>query len=176
MPINIDYISNKNGEFDLTLIDLLFVKNFKGGNATINEKASIVNAKLKAYSNFLVGINREFGKKQLRDLTTEQLESIKTHAKTFLSLTTDENTSIDGLKSSYASALLHFYFPNLIPILDRRVLNGAKISVEKNSQGQVIDIQKHYPELIDKFYKYLKVYPEKSLRDYDKECFIKSIK
>ncbi len=170
------YIDRKPEKFELTLIDLLYIRNFKGGNASIHEKDILVNNKLKKYSICLKVIHNEFGDKQLRDLSKEELDSLKSKAKSFVDLTLDNNTAIDGLKTSYASTLLHFHFPNLIPILDKRVLNGVGIKVQKNKQGQVINIKRHYPELIDRFYHHLKKNPTKSLRDYDKENFTKTIK
>ena len=82
---------------------------------------------------------------------------------------------IDGFGSSYTSALLHFHFPTLIPILDRRVLNGAGINAEINAQGQVVDIERYYPELIQYFHRELRNRPEIDLRALDKELFIKPI-
>lgn len=171
----IHYIERKPEKFELTLVDLHYIRNFKGGNASIHEKESLVNAKLKKYSEYLKVIHKEFGDKQLRDLSKEESELLKSKAQSFICLTLDNSTAIDGFKTSYASALLHFYFPNLIPILDRRVLNGVGIHVKKNNQGQVINIKRHYPTLIDKFYIHLKANPTKSLRDYDKENFTKPI-
>jgi len=172
----INYIERKTERFELTLIDLLYVRNFKGGNASIHEQEGSVNVKLKKYSTHLKEIYQEFCDKELKDLSKEELESLKRKVQAFIRLTSDSETAIDGFKSSFASALLHFYFPNLIPILDKRVLNGAGINVEKNKQGQVINIERHYSDLIDKFYIYLKNNPTKSLRDYDKECFTKPIR
>ena len=37
------------------------------------------------------------------------------------------STKIDGIGVSYLSALLNAYFPNLIPILDRRMLINLKL-------------------------------------------------
>ncbi len=170
------YIKSKRERFKLTLIDLLYVRNFKGGNASIHEDESSMNVKLKKYSECLGNIHNRFDSKRLGELSNGELKVLKEKAHSFVSLTLSDDTSIDGFKSSYASALLHFYFPNLIPILDRRVLNGAGIHAKKNSQGQVINIEQYYPNLIDKFYIYLKNNPIKSLRDYDKECFTKPIK
>jgi len=127
----LDYISKKKEKFELTYIDLLYVRNFKGGNASINEDEASVNKKLKKYSEHLMAINQEF-RKYLKDLSSEELESLKNKALSFIRLTLSNSTSIDGFRCSYASALLHSYFPNLIPILDRRVLNGMGIKVKKN--------------------------------------------
>jgi len=49
------------------------------------------------------------------------------------------------------------------------------IKVERNKQGQVINIERYYPELITRCYDYLRNNPNKSLRNFDKENFIKPI-
>ena len=170
----IDYILSKPEKYELTFIDLLYISNFKGGNASIHEKEISVNAKLKKYSECLKTIHKEFDNKQLRDLSKEELASLKRKTSEFVNLTSGSSTAIDGVKSSYASALLHFYFPNLIPILDRRVLNGTGIKKVKKGE-QVKDIEKYYPELIENFYRYLQQNHNKSLRDYDRENFIKPV-
>jgi hypothetical protein len=171
----LNYIGRKGERVELTYIDLLYVSNFKGGNASINEDEASVNEKLKEYSKHLRALDQEFGAKYLKDLSNEELESLKNKALSFIKLTLSNSTSIDGFRCSYASALLHFHFPNLIPILDRRVLNGIGIKVEKNKQGQVISIERYYPELITRFYNHLRDNPNKSLREFDKENFIKPI-
>ena len=169
----IGYINRKSDKFELSLIDLLFVSNFKGGNASIHEEESSVNRKLGRYSELLREISSKLGVKSLRQLTEEELVWLTEKAYSFVCLTLDGNTAIDGFKVSYASALLHFCFPELVPILDRRVLNGAGIKVELNKQGQVISIEKYYPHLFRVFYDNLRDNPLKSLRDLDKEFFTK---
>jgi len=167
------YIDNKENKFKLTLIDLLYISNFKGGRASIHEEESLVNEKLKKYSEYLKEINNEFEGKMVGDLTDEELNSLKKKGEKFLQTTFEESTDINGFKASYASAMLHFYFPDLLPILDRHVLEGVNIDTEKKSNGQVKDIEQYYPELINKFYQHLKNNYEKSVREYDKELFIK---
>ena len=111
----IDYILSKPEKYELTFIDLLYISNFKGGNASIHEKEISVNAKLKKYSECLKTIHKEFDNKQLRDLSKEELASLKRKTSEFVNLTSGSSTAIDGVKSSYASALLHFYFPKFNP-------------------------------------------------------------
>lgn len=72
-----DYIDRKVNRFDLTLIDLLYISNFKGGNATINEPEKEINIKLISYSNELIDIDKEFKNKSLADLTFKQKEKLK---------------------------------------------------------------------------------------------------
>jgi hypothetical protein len=170
------YLKRKPLPYDLSLIDLLYVSNFKGGNASIQEEEKRINLKLKAYSEIIKKVAERFGHRNLRDLNEVELKSLQKFSAEFLTLVKKDSLfCIDGFGSSYASALLHFHFPTLIPILDRRVLNGAGINAEINAQGQVIDIERYYPELIQYFHRELQKRPEKDLRTLDKELFIKPI-
>ena len=138
-------------KFDLTLIDLLYISNFKGGNATINDDESIINCKLKAYSSLFIEIDKTFGNRNLSTLEENEVESLIELVRQVVDLSKKEETGIDGFKSSYLSALLHSYFPDLIPILDRRLLiNLGLVDKEKqlNNQKQVKDIENYYSELI----------------------------
>ncbi len=170
------YLRRKPLPYDLSLIDLLYVSNFKGGNASIQEAESNINQKLKKYSDDIQKIADRFGKRNLRDLNEIDLKFLQTSCIEFLNLVKKDSLfRIDGFGSSYTSALLHFHFPKLIPILDRRVLNGAGIKAKTNKQGQIIDIERYYPELIQYFHRELGNRPEIELRILDKELFIKPI-
>jgi hypothetical protein len=169
-----NYIREKQERFEVTFIDLLYISNFKGGNASVHEDEVSVNSKLKKYSEHLKEIQNRFDNRQLKELSNEELTILKTRANSFLSLTQKDNTSVEGFKGSYASALLHFYFPDLIPILDRRVLNGTGIKKVWKKE-QVKNIEQYYASLIDHFYHHLRNNPGKSLRAYDKENFIKPV-
>ncbi|KMM93136.1 hypothetical protein ACFQD2_06495 [Pseudomonas lini] len=67
------------------------------------------------------------------------------------------------------------HFIDLIPVLDRRALNGAGISVKTDSNRQVKDIANHYAELIKAFRTALRLTPEMTLRELDKQWFSKSL-
>ena len=171
-----EYLRRKPIPYVLSLIDLLYVSNFKGGNASIQESESSINQKLKRYSDDIQKIADRFGERNLRDLNEIDLKFLQTSCIDFLTLVNKDSLfRIDGFGSSYASALLHFHFPKLIPILDRRVLNGAGIKAKTNKQGQIIDIEIYYPELIQYFHGELEKRPEIELRNLDKELFIKPI-
>jgi hypothetical protein len=170
------YLRRKPLPYDLSLIDLLYVSNFKGGNASIREDESRINLKLKKYSDIIRKVAERFGNRNLRDLSEIELKSLQKFSAEFLILVRKDSLfRIDGFSSSYTSALLHFHFPTLIPILDRRVLNGAGINAEINAQGQVKEIERYYPELIQYFHRELRNRPEIDLRALDKELFIKPI-
>ena len=172
-----NFIKGKTDRFELTLIDLLYISNFKGGNATIGEKEQEVNEKLLAYSEKLRKISKTFKSKKLSQLTDPEIKKLVGYIESVSDLTEKENTKIDGFGPSYLSALLSAYFPRLIPILDRRVLLNLKV-VDKNdlnSQDQVKKIGKFYGELIQKIAKLAKKNTLKTIRNIDREIFIKKI-
>lgn len=173
-----DYLGSKKDRFILTLIDLLYISNFKGGNATINEPAEDIEHKLIQYSTILREISERFGNKNLSDLNDKERDELIDITASISNLTKEgSQTKIDGFSVSYLSALLSNYFPNLIPILDRRILINLQIvnNDHINKQGQVKQIERFYPELIKRLHNQCQN-SEKSLRELDKEIFILKIK
>ncbi len=110
-----NYLKRKADRFELTIVDLLYISNFKGGNATINEKEEELNSKLKSYSDIFVQIDNAFKNQTLAQLTDTEFENLIDKIKVIIQLFQTKGTAIDGFKSSFLSALLHSYFPDLIP-------------------------------------------------------------
>ena len=158
-------------KYTLSEIDLVLVSNFKGGNASITEPKATLDNKLSVYSRQLAVIGRFLGDKSLNSLTVDELAQLKSLASDFLMLTVNDETAVRGFRSSYASALLAGYFPNVLPVLDRRVLQTAQIKYDEDSQGQAKRIYLHYPELIGKCYEALRASPGTTLRELDKKLF-----
>jgi hypothetical protein len=131
------YIQTKKDRCSLTIVDLLHVSNFNGGNASITEPIQSLPRKLKPYESALWEIDKGFSIKELVNLDEGKTSELKLRCKQFLELTRNPISEIRGFGPSYASALLAARFPNLIPVLDRRAFNGAGIDVEKDSQGQL---------------------------------------
>jgi hypothetical protein len=169
------HISSKKDRCSLSIIDLLHVSNFKGGNASITEPVSSLPAKLKHYESGLKKIENAFATKSLVALDVKQRAELKKFCADFLALTNNPESEIRGFGPSYASALLAAHFPDLIPVLDRRALNGAGISVEQNSQGQVKNIATHYSNLIEAFSRELNSNPGMTMRQLDKAWFSKPL-
>ena len=170
----INYIDKKADRFELTLIDLLYISNFKGGNATINEAELELKNKLIAYSTELRTLDSKFGTRKLTNLNDDELNELIEKVHSICSLTRKTNVNkIDGFSISYLSALLNVYFPNLLPILDRRVLINFDIVTngDINKQGQIIDIERFYDKLIIKMRDKARL-ENKSIRQIDKELFI----
>ena len=170
------FINKKEDRFRLGLVDLLYISNFKGGNGAIHEHEEDLAKKLVPYSNLLVQISLQFGTLELAQLSNIQTAALIGLLENLPSYTSDAKTSIDGFKISYLSALYHAYFPNLIPILDRRVLIGTSIITKPNQlrNGQVIAIHKYFPELIMKM-QLLSRSSGKSLRELDGLNFEKAL-
>ena len=167
-----DFISSKTDKFRLTFIDLLYVSNFKGGYATINEPEHIITNKLTAYGQIFEVINSKFQNKDLKYLTDiETTELISLADKLILLTDYKSDNKIDGFSVSFLTTLLHFYFSNLYPILDRRVLNGLKLITINNldKQGQVKKLNTFYSKLILEFKQKTE---HKSIRELDRELFI----
>ena len=168
-----DFIVKKTEKFKLSLIDLLYISNFKGGNATINEPEEIINNKLVAYTEILLEINEQFEGFTISTLSDKKLDILILNTLSICKLTEKGcKTKIDGFSVSYLSALLNVYFPKLIPILDRRVLINlslvTKADIDKN--GQIKEILKFYEPLILKFSELCK--KEKlTIREIDRNLF-----
>jgi hypothetical protein len=155
-----DYISKKPGIFDLSIVDLLFLANFKGGSATINEPPATLAPKLKAYSVGLNFIHKKFKSHSLVSLNKQELDYFCRLTDIFIQLAAKSsrpNTHIDGFGESFASALLHFHFPELAPILDKRALNGAGVpGLRVDKYNNVRNLGSLYGALIRKSYSILK--------------------
>jgi hypothetical protein len=158
--------------FAIDHIDLVLVSNFKGGNASIAEPLEALEDKLKAYNACLLGIAEGFKEKHLRDLKDPQVLKLCDQAFDFLQLTLSNATKIDGFGPSYASALLNIYFPDLLPILDRRVLLAAGAPhVQVNSQRQIRKIEQHYSWLIQETHRRLKRNTKLTMSQLDFDLF-----
>jgi hypothetical protein len=174
-----EYINKKEFKkiYKLTIIDLLYISNFKGGNASIHEEEKIVLDKLKAYSKKLIEIKKKFKNKSLSQLTKIETENLISLIISICVLTNKEtSTKIDGFSDSYLSALLSAHFPNLIPILDRRILINLNL-VQKNDidkSGQIKNIRSFYPALILEL-RELSQKRNINIREIDKELFIQEI-
>lgn len=169
------YISSKKQRNSLSIVDLLYVSNFKGGNASITEPEATLDDKLKGYESVLSGIADKFSDKKLSQLDDQETVELIGLCEKISDLTKDKNTKIRGFGASYASALLSAHFMDLIPVLDRRILNGAGIEVEYDSQKQVKNIAQYYGKLIIACRSELLKRKNLTLRGLDKEWFTKDL-
>ena len=168
----LNFISAKQDKFKLTLIDLLYVSNFKGGYATINEPEETIKEKLVAYGQLFNEIDIKFNNKNLSNLDNNEISELISFSEKLIKLTDYKSENkIDGFSVSFLTTLLHFYFPNLYPILDRRVLNGLKLITETDldTQGQVKNLKDFYSKLIWEFKQKTK---NQTIRELDKKLFV----
>ncbi len=164
-----DYLQNKTDRFTLSATDLMYISNFKGGNASVSGTTTEITTKLESYSSILRRIYDAFGDRSLGALSPIEVESLI--ALCIESFSTLDANRVKGFSHSYWSALLCAYFPSLLPILDRWIVINLGIPHEKDSQGQVINLQQHFPEVIRRFYKLTKS-EGPSIRELDKQLFI----
>ncbi|WP_116125849.1 hypothetical protein [Lewinella sp. IMCC34183] len=169
------YLGRKSDDV-LTLIDLLHISNFKGGNASITEPEAEIARKLPEYERRMDAIRNEFGTMGLANLSNQQRASLVKMVKKTLELSSNEQFCIRGFGPSYLSALLHAHFPDLIPIIDRRILINTRRVKRKdvNSQLQVKSIPDHVGPLISWFHDALQS-GQASMRDLDRAQFIKPL-
>lgn len=160
--------------YDLTSVELVLVSNFKGGNSSITEPLESLRPRLVAYSEKLKEIAELADSRPLRLFNT--LTELQRLSSEFLDLTQNAMSKIAGLGPAYASAVLAGYFPETLPVIDRHVLRGARVEHKVNSQRQVIDLQKHYPLLLERFREELVRRPELSLRELDRIWFMQGRK
>jgi hypothetical protein len=171
------YVASKSSRHTLTVTDLIYVKNFKGGSTTIGEPVASATDKLAALSRALLDAASSGDlNTQLSKMDDALLVRAKRRIIDFVKLATQDGQRISGLGPSLSSALLHFYFPASVPILDRRVLNGARIpGIQVSSQGQVSNAMTLYPALIDYFALRLREDASLTVRSLDRLLFVKKL-
>lgn len=177
------YLDSKVHRFNLSIVDLLYISNFKGGDASITEDSYVITEKLERYSDYLQRIDFGFGKRFLSDIQEcDDLDMLVLLAIEFMKLTDEPKAKISGFRSSYASAMLCAYFPEILPILDHRAINGAQIPAnwKKNgSRWEIKDIDENYQEyyelLFYRVHAIAKKNPGLSLREIDFNLFIKEM-
>lgn len=169
----VSFISTKSNKFELTLLDLLYVSNFKGGYATINEPEETIKEKLFAYGQLFKKIDLKFSNKYLSKLDNNETTELVSLSEELIKLAEYKSENkIDGFSVSFLTTLMHFYFPNLFPILDRRVLSGLNLidkTKDLDTQGQVKNLKGFYSKLILAFKQRTRT---QTIRELDKELFI----
>jgi hypothetical protein len=171
----INHIKNKTPghKYSLDLVDLFYVRNFKGGSASINEDKRIVHKKLVRYSELIRNIDEKHSGKRLCELSEDRMISLAGLSAEFIKLSQNEVSKINGFGASFSSALLHAFFPDLLPILDRRAVNGSGI-LKVGRKEQVKDIHNYYEKLIE--YYWQRVFTSKeSIREVDRDLFSKPL-
>jgi hypothetical protein len=172
----ISYINSKREDrkYELDIVDLMYVRNFKGGSASINEDEEKLKKKLIKYSILIKSISEMYLTESLFDLSEDQMQKLKNIAVKFIYLSKEEETKIKGFGPSFTSALLHAHFPKLLPIIDRRVINGTGLKKVKRKQ-QVTNSEKYYGKVVEIFWN--RVHKSKeSIRDVDKYFFSEPLK
>ena len=91
---------HKGSSHRLSYVDLLYVSNFKGGNASVGDSREKVDEILEEYYEpQLIAIKENFGNKTLRELNKAQREQLSNLATEFVLLTKKPETKIRGFGS-----------------------------------------------------------------------------
>lgn len=143
------FIEEKEDKYKINYIDLLHVSNFKGGNSSITENISSVENKLLYHSDLMKSIDEKIHPLKLGKLDDKQFYSLLNYVDKIIDLTKEPITSIKGFGISHFSALYHAHFPDLIPILDRRLLYNSKIISYNSKSGPIKNIENYYSKLIE---------------------------
>ena len=171
------FIAAKPDRCTLTFSDLVFVKNFKGGSATIAEPVATLAGKLQHYEKAirLCAANPAFGL-TLATIPNQDYDRVRELVVRFAGLPELPASDINGFGCFFALALLHFYFPAVVPILDKRALNGAGIQgLQVDKYNNVQNLLELYPALIDAFQTQLQNQPGLTLRQLDRTLFIQKL-
>jgi hypothetical protein len=154
---------------------LLYISNFKWWNWTIHELDEIVDKKLIIYSKKLKDIETKFNWKFLYSLNESETKDLIEIAMQMIDISNNMYYKIDWFGSSYISALLNSYFPNLLPILDRRLLCNLNVITKDDldSQRQVKNIECFYWKLILEFQS--QINENITIRYVDNTYFIKKL-
>lgn len=173
------YISAKEDRCHLSFVDLIFIKNFKGGSATITEPVVSLDGKLKPYEEALRRLDgsKLFSEKNLGTIDEKDYSRVRNVIVAFAAMPEVSEYDISGFGSSFASALLHFYFPNIVPILDKRAINGCGIQgLNVDASNNVTNLLELYPDLIDQFRERLRENSRLSLRELDYHFFSQELR
>jgi hypothetical protein len=174
----VDYVARKPDKYALSFTDLVYVKNFKGGSTVIAEPIATLAAKLQQYEQALRTASKDSAfSRALSDLDDQDYLEAREQIVAFAALSRRAEARINGFGVSFSSALLHFYFPRLVPILDRRAVNGANLKgIEVDAQDQVTNLLQLYPALVDCFRITLRENAELTLRELDRYLFSQELR
>jgi len=172
------YVAGKPDTYALSFTDLVYVKNFKGGSTVIAEPIATLAAKLQHYEKALRTASNDCTfSRALSDLEDGDYLKVREKIVAFAALSQRPEARINGFGVSFSSALLHFYFPRLVPILDRRAVNGANLKgIEVDAQDQVTNLLQSYPALIDYFRLKLTENGKLTLRELDRDLFSQELR
>ncbi len=172
------FIAAKSSRYALSFADLAFVKNFKGGSALIAEPVATFAAKLHHYEQALSACAADPAfSLTLSTIPAGDYSRVRKLILDFVTLPEARASDIAGFGCSFASALLHFHFPLVVPILDKRALNGSGVQgLQVDSYNNVQNLLALYPALIDACRTRLQQQTTLTLRELDRQLFIEKLR
>ncbi len=136
-----NYISSKNDAYALSFVDLLYVKNYVGSKSALTEPPFSCAEKLLNYEERLRRCEQdEAFALNLKILNESDFLRVRKRIIEFSTLPLNPQYLIAGFGCPAALALLHFYFPKLVPLIDRDAIS-KKIygEIKTNYYGEISD-------------------------------------
>ncbi len=165
-----NFIINKGERYPLSILDLFYIRNFKGGNASFHMEENVVADRLIEYSKILSEINNKFKNNSLSNINKKKIKDLICFSKLMFNLISSSLTKIDGFNGSFCSVLLHCHFPKLYPIADKWLFKNV-LGIDIQSSKDIIN---NYGDLVKRFYKIAKRRTNnRSVREIDKYYFIR---
>ena len=145
-----NYISSKNDAYALSFVDLLHVKNYLGSKSTLTEPPLSCAEKLLNYEEQLRGCAQdEAFSLSLKILDQADYLRVRKRIIEFSTLPLKPQFLIAGFGCPASLTLLHFYFPKLVPLIDRGAVN-RKIygEIKTNRYGEISDPRAAFGKII----------------------------
>jgi hypothetical protein len=136
-----NYISGKIDAYALSFVDLLYVKNYLGSKSTLTEPPLSCAEKLLNYEERLRRCEQdEAFALNLKILNESDFIRVRKRIIEFSTLPLNPQYLIAGFGCPAALTLLHFYFPKLVPLIDRDAIS-KKIygEIKTNYYGEISD-------------------------------------
>jgi len=145
-----NYISSKNDAYALSFVDLLYVKNYLGSKSTLTEPPLSCAEKLLNYEERLRRCAQdEAFNLNLRILNNADYLRVRKRILEFSTLPLRPEFLIAGFGCPASIILLHFYFPNLVPLIDRDAITRKVYGeIKTNYFGEISDPRSAYGKII----------------------------
>ena len=145
-----NYISSKNDAYALSFVDLLYVKNYLGSKSALTEPPLSCAEKLLNYEERLRRCAQdEAFNLNLSILNNTDYLRVRKRIIEFSTLPLRPEFLINGFGCPASMTLLHFYFPKLVPLIDRDAVN-RKIygEIKTNRYGEISDPRAAFGKII----------------------------
>jgi hypothetical protein len=168
-----NYIASKNDVYTLSFGDLLYVKNYLGSNSKLTEPPLSCAEKLLNYEDRLRRCAQdEAFNLNMRIINNADYLRVRKRIIEFSTLPLRPEFLIAGFDCLASITLLHFYFPNLVPLIDRDAI-ARKIygEIKTNYYGEISDPRSAFLKIIGTYRRVLEGTSSQTTRRPRLQCF-----